>query len=379
MFILNRDIKNNDKPKAMYNAEDFEYTKLPLTLIDKKIDHFFLCNQCSTKKHNVLIIFMADTSEKQKKSNGKWIDFSSRNVSKQEEMDYTYSNIDKLVRLSLGENADFENALYNGDYSITLEEAQRRKNEFICDSLGITKATKVLDIGCGWGGFLKHIKEKGAQGLGVNLSEKQIKTCIKSGLNVYLKDARFIMPSDYGMFDAATAIGSFEHIASIDDYLNGNQDVVYDSYFSHIANLLHEGARFYMQSMVFSKNMIPYEDININAPWGSNAFIMGLMLKHFPNSWLPYGSEQIISTAAPYFKVIHLDSGRMDFIETNRQWKKRFLKFNVKKYLWFISLLPKYLSNREFRYQLQLLKIRPNRVCFEREIMDQSRIVFEKI
>lgn len=134
-----------------------------------------------------------------------------------------------------------------------------------------------------------------------------------------------------------------------------------------------------MQSMVFGKNMIPYEDFDINAPKGSTPYILALLTKHYPDSWLPYGGEHIIRMAAPYFKLIHHSSGRLDYIETQRQWKKQFLKFNVQKYLWFLSLVPKLFTDKEFRYQLDVLFVNPNRVCFEREIMDHSRIVFEKI
>jgi cyclopropane-fatty-acyl-phospholipid synthase len=322
---------------------------------------------------------MSASVETKKKNAANSFDFKGKHLTKQQEMNFTYTSIDKLVRYSLGQNADFENALYNGDYSISLEDAQRRKHEFICDQLGIYKGSKVLDLGCGWGGFLKYLKEIGAEGIGVNLSAGQITACLKSGLNAYLKDVRDVTPADFGVFDAVTAIGSFDHIASLEDYLEGRQDEVYDNYFSNISNLLTKGKRFYIQSMVFSRNMIAYEDISLKAPKDSTAYIMALLLKHFPNSWLPYGIEHIIRTAAPYFKVVHQNSGRLDFIETNKQWKKRFLQFNFRKYLWFLSLLPEYLINKEFRYQVEILKIRPNRICFEREIFDQARIVFEKI
>jgi cyclopropane-fatty-acyl-phospholipid synthase len=309
----------------------------------------------------------------------KWVGVENQQLDKQQEMDFTYTNIDKFIRLSLGENANFSNALYNGDYSLSLEEAQRRKYEFICESLGIGPGTKVLDLGCGWGGFLVYLQQLGAEGIGVNLSSGQVAACRKSGLNVHLKDARFVDPEDFGRFDAVAALGSFEHVASVQDYLQGRQDAVYDDFFRHVANLLPKGHRFYMQSMVFGKNMIPYEDIDIEAPKGSDAYILALLTKHNPDSWLPYGGDHIIRVAAPYFKLIHHSSGRLDYIETNRQWTKRFLQFNLKKYLWFLSLVPEYIKNREFRYQLDLLKVRPNRVCFEREIMDHSRLVFEKV
>ena len=68
-----------------------------------------------------------------------------------EEIDFTYSLTDRIFRLSLGEHADFSGAKYDGDFSLSLEEAQRRKHEFIADQIGIEPGRRVLDLGCGWG------------------------------------------------------------------------------------------------------------------------------------------------------------------------------------------------------------------------------------
>lgn len=299
---------------------------------------------------------------------------------KKKEMDFTYTNIDKFIRSSLGENAIFSNAMYNGDYTMTLEEAQVKKHEFVTKALGIKKGSRVLDLGCGWGGWLKYLKDVvGAEGIGINLSDGQVKACTENGLTAYIKDARFIKPEDFGTFDAITAFGSFEHVASVKDYLNGKQDEVYEDYFRHVANLLNPGGKFYMQSMVFEKNMIPFDEIDINAPKDSNNYIIALLLKHNPDSWIAYGHEHIIRTASPFFRNTFYSDGRLDYVKTNREWTKRFYKFTLKKYLWFASLIPKLLTDKEFRHQLDILRVRPNRVCFEREMMGHARLVFEKI
>ncbi len=299
---------------------------------------------------------------------------------KKKEMDFTYTNIDKFIRTSLGENAVFSNAMYNGDYSMTLEEAQLKKHEFVKKALGIKKGSKVLDLGCGWGGWLKYLKDVvGAEGIGVNLSDGQVKACTDNGLVAFIKDARFIKPEDFGTFDAITTFGSFEHVASVKDYLEGRHDEVYEDYFKHVANLLNPGGKFYMQSMVFDKNMLPFDEIDINSPRDSNSYFMALLLKHNPDSWIAYGHEHIIRTASPFFRNTYYSDGRLDYIKTNREWTKRFYKFNLKKYLWFATLIPKLFTDKEFRHQLAILRVRPNRVCFEREIMGHSRLVFEKI
>ena len=46
-----------------------------------------------------------------------------------DDLDFTYSLIDRIFRLSLGELADFSGAKYDGDFSLTLEQAQRRRRD----------------------------------------------------------------------------------------------------------------------------------------------------------------------------------------------------------------------------------------------------------
>mgnify|MGYP000913040922 FL=1 len=134
-----------------------------------------------------------------------------------------------------------------------------------------------------------------------------------------------------------------------------------------------------MQTMVFSKNMIAFEEMDVNAEEGSAAHIMALMVKQFPGSWLPYGPEMVVKCAEPGFKLISKSSGRLDYIETIAQWRKKFRKFNLKKYWLYLSLIPRYFTDKEFRHLVAIFKVSPNKVCFEKEVMDHYRLVFEKV
>ncbi len=296
------------------------------------------------------------------------------------ELDFTYSTIDEIFRLSMGETGDYSGAKYDGDFSMSLEEAQKAKHKFIADSLNITKDSKVLDMACGWGPFCNYVKhERGASVMGLTLSEGQAKACQKNGLDVFVQDCRYVKPSDYGTFDAISCIGGLEHFCSVEEWQAGKQEQVYADFFKTIYELLPKGGRFYMQTMTFSKNMIDYKDFDLNAPKNSAAYVCALMVKEFPGSWLPYGPEMVIRNAKPHFKLISQSSGRLDYIETIGQWRKRFRKFNLKKYLLYLSLIPKYLTNKEFKHQVAVFRVSPNRVCFEQEIMDHYRLVFEKV
>ena len=81
------------------------------------------------------------------------------------DLEFTYSLIDKIFRLSLGEMADFSGAKYDGDFSLTLEQAQRRKHEYVAAQIGIDPGKRVLDLGCGWGPLLNFIRSREATGI----------------------------------------------------------------------------------------------------------------------------------------------------------------------------------------------------------------------
>lgn len=296
------------------------------------------------------------------------------------DLDFTYTTIDKIFRLSMGETADYSGAKYDGDFSMTLEAAQKAKHKFIADSLHIQKDSKVLDMACGWGPFSRYIiEDRGAKPIGLTLSQGQAAACQKNGLDVRVQDCRTVTPEHFGTFDAVVCIGGLEHFCSFEEYQAGKQEEVYRNFFDHLYELLPVGGRFYMQTMTFSKNMLKAEEFDEKAPQGSAPHVLALMVREFPGSWLPYGPEMVIRNAEPKFKLISQSSGRLDYIETIGQWRKKVRQFSLKKHLLYASLIPKYLFSKDLRGLVEIVKVSPNRVCFEKEIMDHYRLVFEKI
>jgi cyclopropane-fatty-acyl-phospholipid synthase len=294
-----------------------------------------------------------------------------------EELEFTYDQIDRLFRLSLGELADFSGAKYDGDFSLSLEEAQRRKHEYVAEQVGIGAGRRVLDLGCGWGALLDFVRGRGGIGVGVTLSRAQVAACRRHGLDVRLHDAREVTRDCFGTFDAVASLGAFEHFCSPEDYHAGRQDEIYRTIFARIGGLLSAGSRFYLQTMVFGRNMIPVEEVDIDAPRDSDAWHLALMQRQFPGSWLPFGAEQVIRAAEPHFRLVSDTSGRLDYIETIRQWRKRFAEPSLKKTMVKLRLLPRWLTSADFRLAFTP-GTSPNRVCFERELLDHHRLVFEK-
>jgi cyclopropane-fatty-acyl-phospholipid synthase len=129
--------------------------------------------------------------------------------------------------------------------------------------------------------------------------------------------------------------------------------------------------------MVFGRNMIPLDRIDINAPPDSDAWYLALMERQFPGSFLPYGQEQIIRSAEPHFRLVSSTSGRLDYIETIRQWRKRFAAPSLRKTLLKLELFPRWLTSAGFRLAFTS-GVSANSVCFERELLDHARLVFEK-
>jgi cyclopropane-fatty-acyl-phospholipid synthase len=294
-----------------------------------------------------------------------------------DDLEFTYSLIDRIFRLSLGELADFSGAKYDGDFSLSLEEAQRRKHEYVAEQIGIGPRRRVLDLGCGWGPLLDFIRIRGGSGVGVTLSSAQAAACRRHGLDVQLHDARKIAPETFGQFDAVASLGAFEHFCSPEDYRAGRQEETYRGLFARTASVLPDGARFYLQTMVFGRNMIPLNRIDIHAPRDSDAWYLALMGRQFPGSWLPLGPEQIVRSAEPHFRLVSRTSGRLDYIETIRQWRKRFAAPSFRKTLLKLELLPRWLTSADFRLAFTS-GVSANSVCFERELLDHYRLVFEK-
>lgn len=293
------------------------------------------------------------------------------------ELEFTYSSIDRIFRLSLGELADFSGAKYDGDYKLSLERAQQRKHEYVAEQIGIGPDRRILDLGCGWGSLLNFARLRGATGVGVTLSAAQVASCRRHGLDVHLRDARSVDRETFGSFDAVASLGALEHFCSPDDYRAGRQETVYRDLFANVANMLPVGGRFYLQTMVFGRNMIPIEAVSEHAPRHSDAFVLFLLGCQFPGSWLPSGREQVVACAQPRFRLAESSSGRLDYIETITQWNRRIGARSLRKTAMKLALLPRWARSKSFRYAFTS-GVSANKVCFERELLDHFRMVFEK-
>src|SRR5690606_9599902 len=58
----------------------------------------------------------------------------------------------------------------------TLDDAQEAKLELVCEKLGLRRGMRVLDLGCGWGGFAAYAAEHyGVTVTGYTVSAEQVR------------------------------------------------------------------------------------------------------------------------------------------------------------------------------------------------------------
>jgi cyclopropane-fatty-acyl-phospholipid synthase len=123
-----------------------------------------------------------------------------------------------LYRAMLGERMLYTCAYWSpgpsGDGGVDdLDAAQDAKCELVCRKIGLRPGMRVLDLGCGWGGFAAYAAEKhGATVVGFTVAEEQVKWAREryAHLSVDIRQDDYRNAS--GVFDAVVSIGLFEHV-----------------------------------------------------------------------------------------------------------------------------------------------------------------------
>lgn len=183
-----------------------------------------------------------------------------------------------------------------------LNEAQEAKMDIICKKLELKPGMRVLDIGCGWGGFAKYAAEKyGVNVRGVTISKQQAKFakefCKGLPVEIRLQDYRSVE----GRFDAILSIGFFEHVG----YKN------YNTYMKLVGKCLSD------------------DGISLLHTIGNNTsttYVNGWTNKYiFPNGMLP-SIAQIANAAEKLFVIEDLHNFGPYYDKTLMAWNANFEK-----------------------------------------------------
>ncbi len=122
----------------------------------------------------------------------------------------------------------------------SLDEVQEAKFDLICRKIGLKPGQTILDVGCGWGSFLKFAAEKyGATGTGITVSKEQaalVRERFKHlPIDIRVEDYR----DTTGTFDHIVSIGMFEHVGPHN----------YRVYMQKMHSLLKDGGFFLLHTI----------------------------------------------------------------------------------------------------------------------------------
>ena len=95
----------------------------------------------------------------------------------------------------------------------SLDTAQEAKLDLICRKLELEPGMRVLDIGCGWGGFLQFAADRyGIIGTGISPAVQQVSMARErcSGLPVTIHEMEY--RDLEGVFDRIVSVGMLEHV-----------------------------------------------------------------------------------------------------------------------------------------------------------------------
>ena len=181
-----------------------------------------------------------------------------------------------------------------------LDAAQEDKLELVCRKIGLEKGMRVLDIGCGWGGFARHAAERhGAEVVGITVSREQAelaqKRCEGLPVQIRLQDYRDVNEH----FDRVVSIGMIEHVG----YKN------YRRYMEIVAQCLGSDGLFLLHTI--GGNLSG----RVPDPW-SDRYI-------FPDSLLP-SARQLAAAAEGLFIMEDWHSFGHYYDPTLLAWHRNF-------------------------------------------------------
>jgi cyclopropane-fatty-acyl-phospholipid synthase len=226
-----------------------------------------------------------------------WKSRSRRNA------EHTYNLTRRLYELFLDEDRQYTCAYYT-DTSNSLEQAQLDKKAHIAAKLNLKPGMKVLDIGCGWGGFALYLhKHYDVDVLGVALAPDQIAFCKERAEAEGVADRVKFELMDYrdvaGQFDRITSVGLIEHLGTPH----------YPGFFAKMYELLKP------DGVMFSHCCGRMGGPGTTDKW-TRKYI-------FPGGYIPALSELVAEAEKHRLAVMDVEAIRFHYAHTLEEWYRR--------------------------------------------------------
>ena len=194
----------------------------------------------------------------------------------------------------------------------TLEESQVNKYQLLCDDLSLQPSDHVLEVGCGWGGFMEHAVSKyGCKYTGITISKEQLKFAKDRAKKLGIEDKVELLFCDYRDLD-----GQFDKIVSI-EMIEAVGHQYLPVYFGKLQSLLTKQGLLVIQAITSPDAR--YDEFRKGVDW---------IQKHiFPGSLLP--SVAAMTEAVKKSGDMHLVNLRdigTHYAKTLKLWREDFNK-----------------------------------------------------
>lgn len=213
-----------------------------------------------------------------------------------------------FYELWLDPTMTYSSALYSGDAN-SLEAAQLAKYQALARDAGIRPGSRVLEIGCGWGGFAEFAaREMGCSVTGLTISREQCDFARQRMAKAGLADKVEIRLQDY-----RDSTGSFDHVVSIEMF-EAVGEKYWPVFFSKVKDSLRAGGTAGMQ--IITINESAYETYRARPDFIQRYVFPGGMLPT-PAILKRLGAEQGLSCLRERVFA-------QDYARTLAEWRDRF-------------------------------------------------------
>ena len=283
---------------------------------------------------------------------------------------------------------DYTAARYNGNYSISLYDAQKNKYDYLLNFTSGKTNMKILDLGCGWGNAMFHLNGLGHNVTGVTISQRQANFIKSRGGNVIVGDYRTNdiqnLFSDE-KFDLIISIGSFEHLNTIADakhnrtYKNTHEQFIFWN------RVLKADGVIYFQTMAYSDkgnkimNRISHnDDIVSHSIYADDDYILYYVQKFYQDASLVHTPVILQALSDIGLKIVSIDSGVQDYIATLIGWRKMTRELTITQTVVVLYNAILYHPTQYLLDSYESKSIKGQSTVFKRELFDHWRIVLRK-
>ena len=213
----------------------------------------------------------------------------------------------EFYRLWLDPSLTYSSAFYASP-GLSLEAAQQAKYDLIIDAADLETGQRVLEIGCGWGGFAARAAARGAHVTGLTLSHEQLREA-QAMLDRHGHAARAAIQ----LLDYRDATGCYDRIVSI-EMIEAVGEEHWPHYFSTIRDRLAPGGVAVLQAITIDEQL--YDSYRRKADFiqryifpGGMLPTPGLMERHARASGLSFESVRTFGAS---------------YAITAAEWRRRF-------------------------------------------------------